>query len=261
MKRQYVTGILVAVFVLGSQVAMGSEQQGDHHGATAKEVVGGSRVWIKKEITPAEQDSRKVKELQEKLDKSNKMIVKLQYKLASMQQGTQDMEQLQDKLASCKTEVDGLKKKLATALQQVKDGDNARKQLQADLKNAEAMIEELHGDLEVSAQTIEQLKAQVAEAESRAQAVKALVEEPLTVTECDALRAQVIGLEKLVSVKEAALEKVEVQRRNWKINRDALVSRVSALQAEVEQLREERDELAKDLLVLKQTTQGVPAEK
>ena len=255
MKGKYFAGMLAALLVLAGQAAMGSGQEQEHQVAKPATVQQGmTRVWVKKEITPAQREDLEVKKLQAEIEKKNtelekskKLIVKLQYKLASVQQRSEDVAGLQAKADACEQAAAELRDKLAVAESRAQGLEAGREQLEGDLQEARTAIQELHAKLEEAARTIADLQTRLTRAEDQVAAVQAAAREPLTVSECEALQAQLIGLEKLVDVKEAALGKVEAERRKWELNREALLSRVSALQTEVEQLREERQDLIKDL--------------
>ncbi len=230
-----------------------------------------SRVWIKTEITSAEQEARRMEELQAKLAKTESSILELRKKLSLAEQGAQGTEELQAKLAKAESSIQKLREKLSFAEQGAQDAEELQgklakaetsiqklrvnsafaeqetqntKELQAKLTKAESSIHDLEGKLEESALSIRDLRGKVAAAESAA-------DQSRIAHEYESVSAQVIGLEKIVEEKNAILEKTGKERDHWKINKDLLLSRITEQQASLRQLQEENRGLLRDLAAKK----------
>ena len=284
MNKNMHIGILAATLVLSSlSVATGNEQQQTKKQqitttATevpaenkAKEKGDYSRVWMKTEITSVDQGAQRIEELQGELAKAESSIQVLRGKLSFAEQGAQGMEELQVKLAKAESSIQELRGRLSSAeqgaqgteelqvklakaessiqelrgkLSSVEHGAQGTEELQAKLTKAESSIHDLKGKLEESALSIRDLRGKVAAAESA-------VDQSRFAHEYESVRAQVIGLEKIIEEKNAILEKTGKERDHWKINKDLLLSMITEQQASLLQLQEENRGLLRDLAAKK----------
>jgi len=252
MNKNMHIGILAATLVLSSlSVATGNEQQQTKKQqittATevpaenkAKEKGNYSKVWMKTEITSVDQGAQRIEELQGELAKAESSIQVLRGKLSFAEQGAQGMEELQVKLAKAESSIQELRGRLSSAEQ----GAQGMEELQVKLTKAESSIHDLKGKLEESALSIRDLRGKVAAAESA-------VDQSRFAHEYESVRAQVIGLEKIIEEKNAILEKTGKERDHWKINKDLLLSMITEQQASLLQLQEENRGLLRDLAAKK----------
>ena len=65
--------------------------------------------------------------------------------------------------------------------------------------------------------------------------------------EYESVRAQVIGLEKIIEEKNATIEETSKELDHWKVNMDVLLSRITEQQDALQELQNENRELAKEL--------------
>ena len=240
-----------------------------------------SRVWIKSELTPVEQETQEKKELQAELAKIESSVHELQEKLAVAEQGAQRAKELQVILAKSESSVHELREKLAL----VEQGPQSAQELQEKFAQMESSVQELQEKLAVAEQGVEkakELEAKLAESESSvhelqeklAQAesinqelqgkleesvlsirdlgekVAALNQANLT-RKYEALRAQVMGFELMVEEKNADLEEMNKKLDHWKINKDLLLTTISEQQERVQKLQDANRGLLRDLAAKK----------
>jgi len=230
-----------------------------------------SGVWIKTEITSAEQEAQKIEELQGKLAKAELSIQELREKISVAEQCAQGAKELQGKLTKAESSIQELREKLSVAEQCAQGAEKLQgklanaessiqelqanrtlaeqetqntKELQEKLTKAESFVLDLEGKVEESALSIRDLRAKVAAAETAA-------DQSRIAREYESVRAQAIGLEKIIEEKNATIEKTDKERKHWKINKDLLLSRITEQQASLRQLQEENRDLLRDLAARK----------
>ena len=108
----------------------------------------------------------------------------------------------------------------------VEQGTQGTDELQAKLAKAEAAVMDLQEKL--------------ANAETAADQSKIL-------REYESVRAQVIGLEKIIEEKNATIEETSKEQDHWKVNMDVLLSRITEQQDGLQELKNENRELVKEL--------------
>ena len=178
-----------------------------------------SRVWIKSELTPVEQETQEKEKLQTEISEMASSVQELQEKLAVAEQGAQRAKELLVKLSKSESSFKGLQEKRT---------------------QAESTIQELKGKLEESALSIRDLGEKVA----------ALDQAKLT-RKYEALRAQVMGFELMVEDKDAVLEEMNKKLDHWNINKDLLLATISEQQERLQKLQDANQGLLRDLAAKK----------
>jgi chromosome segregation ATPase len=168
------------------------------------------------------------------------VIRQLQQKLALSEKQVQGAEQLQAKLVKAELVIKDLHANCAG----IEAKDRQTKELQAKLEKAESSLQDLKEKLKKSSQTISKLQEQVAAADAGAVQAEAKAS-----TGCESLRAQIIGYERIIGEKDAALTKIGKERDHWKINKSILLSKITQQRAGLEKLQEEHNALLRDFAV------------
>ncbi|RUM40466.1 MAG: hypothetical protein DSY80_10200, partial [Desulfocapsa sp.] len=140
------------------------------------------------------------------------------------------------KLQTADATLQEVNEKFSTAQQKLA----GMKDLQEQLAEAQSSVQEMEKKLKESELTIHDLQSQL-------DAVAAVAEKPLTINECDTLRAQVTGLQMIVQENNAALEKNIEERNSWEINKDLLINQIKELQNKKNELLEKNRTLMRDL--------------
>jgi len=269
MKRKLVGGTLMALVIMGS-LALATARDQQPAAEDNAQQNGHAKVWAKIDTAPAQetptvheehpaaaakaevtektgaeaaaahqvqQETPNSEELQKKLADAETTIQALQKKLDADTQSSQAVESLQEKLNTAESTIQDLQEKLAAAQQ---DAARNAEDLQTKLTEAEAAVQQLEAQAEESTRTIEDLNKQLA-------TFQALTEQPLTVTECDALRAQVTGLELMAQEQLKTIEQHAEEKNYWQINKDLLLSKIKELQNSVKKLEEYNRGLQRDL--------------
>lgn len=266
------------------------EIQKQHLVATAEELAEtrakvkgdySSRVWIKSELTPveqetqekeklhtelaemessvqdlqekiavAEQGAQRAKELQEKLAKSESSFKELEEKLALVEQGSQKALELQEKSAQMELSLQDLQEKLAVAEQGVKKAEELEEKLAVN----ESSVQELQEQGTQAESTIQELKEKLEESalsiRDLGEKVAALDQTSIT-RKYEALRAQVMGFELMVENKDAVLEEMNKKLTHWNINKDLLLTTISEQQERLQKLQDANQGLLRDLAAKK----------
>lgn len=247
-----------------------------------------SRIWIKKELTPVEQEDQVKQELEAKLEQAGSTVRALREKLAAAEQRAQHARELQDKLAQNKSYVNELQKKLAEnksyidelqeKLTAADDGSRGSTDLQKKLNQMELLVKDLQAKLtaaEQNAQKSIQLQEQVAESESSLTEMRdKYAAAEATIRE---LQGQLAESEKSIrdlaaknadfSESKLALEYesvraqaqglsliVEESRRqldHCKINSDVLLSKITEQNERIHKLKEDNSGLMRDITAMK----------
>jgi len=240
-----------------------------------------SRVWIKSELTPVEQETKEKNELQAELAKIQSSVQELQGKLAVAEQGAQRAKELQVILAKSESSIQELGEKLAlveqgpqraqelqdkqvqmeSSVQELQDklivaeqGVERAKELEVMLAKSESLINELQGKFAQAESTIQELEGKLEESalsiHDLDEKIAALNQTRLT-RKYESIRAQAIGLELIVEERDAALEEINRQQDHWKINKDLLLSTIAEQHEGLEKLQEENRGLLRDLAAKK----------
>ncbi|RUM37162.1 MAG: hypothetical protein DSY58_04275 [Desulfobulbus sp.] len=114
--------------------------------------------------------------------------------------------------------------------QKVSASDASVKELQAKLESSDAMVKDL------------QTKVEAAEA-ANAQ----LLDESKVASDYEVARAQVVGLEKIIEEKNAAIEETGRELDRLKVNMDVLLSRIADQQDALQEVSDENRELVQEL--------------
>ena len=131
--------------------------------------------------------------------------------------------------ANCKQQIQALQKQLAAA----------RKGGSSSVEQAAQGTDELQARLEKAEATIMELQEKLAMAEA--------ADQSKILREYESVRAQVIGLEKIIEEKNATIEETSKELDHWKVNMDVLLSRITEQQDALQELQNENRELAKEL--------------
>ncbi|MEA2116308.1 MAG: hypothetical protein U9P36_13130, partial [Thermodesulfobacteriota bacterium] len=127
--------------------------------------------------------------------------------------------------SSGQQQIDALKQQLAAATS-VEKGMQGTDELQAKLAKAEAAFMDLQEKLAIA---------------------EAATDESKVLRDYETVRAQVIGLEKIVEEKNATIEETSKELDHWKVNMDVLISRITDQQDGLQELQNENRELVKEL--------------
>ena len=227
MKRKLVGGTLMALVILSSlALATAKDQQAAVKDNTL-ENGGHSKIWVKVDGSPAQEIPAKIKQ---EATAEPEAAATPEAEAAPVQQPHQDTQkadadELQKKLAKAESTIQELQEKLDAAEQNV----SAVEAVQKKLTQADSTIQELKEKIQKSERTIQELNKQ-------RDAVQALTEQPLTVTECDALRAQVKGLEIIAQEQMKTIEQNIEEKNYWQINKNLLLSKIKELQNNIKKL-------------------------
>lgn len=173
---------------------------------------------------------------QQQADAVHKQMVKMK---KMMQQKDQQLAAAMKALSESKAVKQQLHSTAAEEAQGVQE-------LQAKLEKAESKTRELQAKQEKSEAMIQELQEKTAAAE---EAAEAAMDQSKLAREYESVRAQVIGLEKIVEEKNATIEETSKELDHWKVNMDVLLSKISDQQDAMQELREENRELVKELTV------------
>ena len=219
--------------------------------------MGSSVQELQQKLTVAEQGAQRAKELQKILAKSESSIQELGEKLALVEQGPQKAQELQDKLAQMESSARELQEMLAAAEQ----GVERAKEVEAKLTESESSIQELQEKLAQVESTNQELQGKLEEAalilEDSALSIRDLDEKIVALNQTnitrkyEALRAQVMGFELMVEGKNADLEEMDKKLDHWKINRDLLLKTISEQQEQLKKLQDGNSGLLRDLAAKK----------
>lgn len=240
-----------------------------------------TKVWIKSELSPIEQETQVKEKLQTELAKMKSSYAELQEKLAIAEKEAQRVQELQKILAQSESSIKELGEKLALVEQgpqkalelqgKLAEMEASFQKLQDKLAKAEqevARVKELEGKLGESKAFIQELQEKLAQAETTNQELQGKLDEASlsirelgdTVAALDqtkltrkykALRAQVTGLELMVEKRDAALEEMNKKLDHWRINKDLLLAEIADLQGQLEKLQEMNSGLLRDLAAKK----------
>ena len=129
---------------------------------------------------------------------------------------------------------------LAAAAEEIAAIRTVKKESASSGDQAAQNAEELQAKLEKAETTVRKLQEQLAAAQASADQSK-------LAREYESVRAQVIGLEKIVEEKNAAIEETSKELDRWKVNMDVLLTRISEQEDSMQELREENRALVKEL--------------
>jgi chromosome segregation ATPase len=155
---------------------------------------------------------------------------------------------LQKQLAAAESKANKTKQQAAS-----KPAQPSREQQQ--LEMAQVMLKKQHDKLQETAAVVKEQQAQLKQAQAQIQELKNKVaaadktteEQAKAAAEFESLRAQVIGLGKIVEEKNAALAKTNKELNNWKVNMNVLLARIADQQDALQKQQEQNRNLVKEL--------------
>ena len=149
------------------------------------------------------------------IQEKSKLVEQIKKMKKSLAKGTSSGQQ----------QIDALQQQLAAATS-VEQGIQGTDELQAKLAKAEAAFMDLQEKLAIA---------------------EAATDESKVLREYESVRAQVIGLEKIIEEKNATIEETSKELDHWKVNMDVLISRITDQQDGLQELKNENRELVKEL--------------
>ena len=149
------------------------------------------------------------------IQEKSKLVEQIKKMKKSLAKGTSSGQQ----------QIDALQQQLAAATS-VEQGIQGTDELQAKLAKAEAAFMDLQEKLAIA---------------------EAATDESKVLREYESVRAQVIGLEKIIEEKNATIEETSKELDHWKVNMDVLISRITEQQDGLQELQNENRELVKEL--------------
>jgi chromosome segregation ATPase len=150
------------------------------------------------------------------IQEKNKLVEQIKKMKKSLAKGASSGQQ----------EIDALKQKLAAATSVEQVAQDSEELLQAKLAKAEAAYMDLQEKLAIAETAMNESKV---------------------LREYESVRAQVIGLEKIIEEKNATIEETSKELDHWKVNMDVLISRITEQQDGLQELQNENRELVKEL--------------
>jgi len=251
MNKNLVIGVLAAMLVLGSlwgQVGNKSKKalklekeavvaqlsQAQAEAAKGHDALLAKTAKLQKTLQVKDQQLAKARHELVKLRKSNKAF---EAQVSERDAAVVALTQKQNKLLG---QIKKMKKSLAKAA-----GSGQKKIVAAT---------EAPSSTALGARDTEELQARL----SKAEAAVMDLQEKLTIAEAaadqskilreyESIRAQVIGLEKIIEEKNATIEETSKELDHWKVNMDVLLSRITEQQDGLQELQNENRELVKEL--------------
>jgi protein HOOK1 len=154
---------------------------------------------------------------------------------AALQEKSQQITQLEAALEK-------KDQQLSAAAEAIEQTRAMKKELSSSAEQEAQNTEELQARLNKTEAAVQELQEQLAVAES-------IVEQSKNAREFASLRAQLIGLEKIVEEKTATIEETSKELDHWKVNMDVLLNRIAEQQDTMQELQEENRSLVKELTV------------
>jgi len=152
---------------------------------------------------------------------------------AALQTKAQQVTQLQ-------AELEKKDQQLAAAAEVVEQTRAMKKELSSSAEQEAQNTEDLQARLNKTEAAVQELQEQLAVAES-------VVEQSRNAREFASIRAQLIGLEKIVEEKNATIEETSKELDHWKVNMDVLLNRIAEQEDTMQEMREENRSLVKEL--------------
>ncbi len=184
------------------------------------------------------------KDLAEKITKQNRQITALQKQLATVE-GKVQKAATQAKKAAAQAKKAATQAKTPVPIskeqQQLEMAQGMLKKQHAKLQKTVAFVKKQQGQLQQAQGQIQGLQKKIAAAE------KAAEKQAQVAAEFESLRAQVIGLGKIVEEKNTALAKTNKELNNWKVNMNVLLGRIADQQDALQQQQEQNRNLVKEL--------------
>ena len=254
MNKNLVIGILAAMLVLGSlwgqvgnksrkalklekKAAVAQLSQIQAEAATGHEALLAKTANLQKTLQVKDQQFAKARHELVRLRKSNKafeaqiskrdtaLTALIQEKSKLVEQIKKMKKSLAKGTGSGQQQIDALKQQLAAATS-VQQGAPATEELQTKLAKAEAAFMDLQEKLSIA---------------------EAATDESKVLRDYESVRAQVIGLEKIIEEKNETIEETSKELDHWKVNMDVLISRITDQQDGLQELQNENRELVKEL--------------
>ncbi len=248
MNKNLVIGVLAAMLVLGSlwgqvgnksrkalklekEAVVAQLSQAQAEAAKGHDALLAKTAKLQKMLQVKDQQLAKARHELVKLRKSNKAF---EAQASERDAAVAALTQEKKKLAG------QIKKSLAKATAVVTESKAVKKEILSPVEPEAQDPEELQAKLEKAEVAVMDLQEKLTIAEAAADQSKIL-------REYESLRAQVIGLEKIIEEKNATIEETSKELDHWKVNMDVLLSRITEQQDGLQELQNENRELVKEL--------------
>lgn len=205
----------------------------------------------------SERDAVNQKLAREKNDLAAR-LASLQEAVAAQETTNRQLQDVQKQVADCNGALQQARKQVASLQKELGTKDASLKDLQqqlAQVSSKEQVTEQVREEvtevtrnlqqrLQEARQTIEELRDQLVAAEHDNKVAMTRLEREL-----EAARAQILGMEKIIDEKNAALEESNQELDRLKINMDVLLAKVAEQRDALQELQQENQDLAKDLAI------------
>lgn len=254
MNKNLVIGVLAAMLVLGSLWGQVGNKSRKAHKLENKTVVAQlSQVQAE---AAKEHDAllAKTAELQKTLQVKDQQLVKARHELVGLRKHNKAFEaQVSERDAAVvaltqeKNKLVGQIKKMKKSLDKVMgSGQQQIVALQQQLAAATSVQQGTQGSEELQAR-LAKAEAAVMDLQEKLAIAETPTDQPKILRDYESVRAQVIGLEKIVEEKNATIEETSKELDHWKVNMDVLISRITDQQDGLQELQNENRELVKEL--------------
>jgi len=251
MNKNLVIGVLAAMLVLGSlwgQVGNKSKKALK----LEKEDVVAQLSQVQAEAAKGHDALlAKTVKLQKTLQVKDQQLAKARHELVGLRKSNKAFEAQVSKRDAVVAALTQEKKKLVGQIKKMK---KALAKATAVITKSEAVKKEIHSPVKPEAQDTGELQAKLEEAEAAVMVLQeklaiaeAAADQSKILREYESVRAQVIGLEKIIEEKNATIEETSKELDHWKVNMDVLLSRITEQQDGLQELQNENRELAKEL--------------
>lgn len=251
MNKNLVIGVLAAMLVLGSLWG----QVGNKSKKALKLEKEAAVAQLSQAQTEAAKGHdallAKTAKLQKTLQLKDQQLAKARQELVGLRKSNKAFEaQVSERDAA----VAALTQKTNTLVGQIKKMKKSLAKAAGRGQQQHAAATEVHSSVEQAAQVTEELQAKLTKAEAavmnlqeKLAIAEAATDESKVFREYESVRAQVIGLEKIIEEKNATIEETSKELDHWKVNMDVLISRITEQQDGLQELQNENRELVKDL--------------
>lgn len=244
MNKNVVIFVLVVLTLVGSIWGSVANRKKINMEQKLNETVASMKKMAEQTSKEREQVLGKTAGLQENLVERDEQLAKARKELVSLRKETQGLEA---KLSGCNASIAELKRDKETGRQELKAAQAEIASLKGKLDTMEKAQENpavgidtppRAGDGEAALADSQSIQEQLQSAELTVDKLQQRL---------DAASAQIVGLEKIVDEKNDAMEETGREMDRLKINMDVLLSKIADQQDELQEIREENRELAKEL--------------
>ncbi len=259
MNKNLVIGVLAAMLVLGSLWGQVGNKSRKALKLEKKAVVAQLSQVQAEAATGHDALLAKTVKLQKTLQVKDQQLAKARHELVGLRKHNKAFEAQISKRDTALTALIQEKNKLAEQIKKMK------KSLTKGTSSGQQQIDALQQQLaaatsvEQGIQGTEELQAKLAKAEAafmdlqeKLAIAEAATDESKVLREYESVRAQVIGLEKIIEEKNATIEETSKELDHWKVNMDVLISRITDQQDGLQELQNENRELVKELVAKNQ---------